>query len=132
MAMNKALKDSGFEFDSMEVPSEPEMTSVVIAPSASRSQPEIKRLLQQGARTASVSGWALDEGHKYAMRVDRAFPLSDHADYKELLGFITGVSPEIVYTIHGFDKEFAKDIQKNTGINAMHLKKHHASLASYY
>lgn len=40
-----------------------------------------------------------------------AVPLSDHADHDELLNFIKKVNPELVITIHGFDKELAKELR---------------------
>ena len=40
-----------------------------------------------------------------------AVPLSDHADHDELLSFIKKVNPETVITVHGFDKELAKELR---------------------
>ncbi|MEM6561807.1 MAG: MBL fold metallo-hydrolase RNA specificity domain-containing protein, partial [Planctomycetota bacterium] len=48
--------------------------------------------------------------------VDLALPLSDHADYDELLTTIDIVQPKKVYTHHGF-KEFADDLRAR-GIDA--------------
>ena len=33
----------------------------------------------------ALTGWAMDRGAKYRLGVDHAIPLSDHADYDELL-----------------------------------------------
>lgn len=61
------------------------------------------------ARTASieravhiaVTGWALDPGAKYRLRVDHALPLSDHADYGELIEAVERVGARKVYCTHG-------------------------------
>lgn len=34
-------------------------------------------------------------------------PLSDHADYAELLAFVDAVHPKTVYTVHGLTAELA-------------------------
>jgi len=62
-------------------------------------------------RTAVLTGWALDESTRYRSRSDAAFPLSDHADYPELLAFVEAVNPQRVYTVHGFATEFAATLR---------------------
>ena len=68
-------------------------------------------------RTAVATGWAIDSSTRYRSGVDAAFPLSDHADYPDLLRFVVLVQPKIVYTLHGFAKEFAATL-RNRGIEA--------------
>lgn len=63
-------------------------------------------------RTAAVTGWALDAGARFRLRCDAAFPLSDHADYADLLRFVEAVDPKRVYTVHGFAGEFAADLRR--------------------
>jgi Cft2 family RNA processing exonuclease len=62
-------------------------------------------------RTAAVTGWALDGRTKYQYGCDEAFPLTDHADYPDLLAFVERVQPRLVYTLHGFAKEFAATLR---------------------
>lgn len=62
-------------------------------------------------RVAMVSGWALDSSAKYRYRTDEVFPLSDHADYPELLETVERVRPRRIYTVHGFTREFASDLR---------------------
>ncbi|MEM0449016.1 MAG: MBL fold metallo-hydrolase RNA specificity domain-containing protein [Methanomassiliicoccales archaeon] len=81
-----------------------------------------QQLLKGRTRTAYVSGWALRRGFYNHMRVDEGFPLSDHAGHAELLEFVRGCSPKMVYTNHGFDKDLAEDIRRELGIEAMPLK----------
>ncbi|MFZ5494172.1 MAG: MBL fold metallo-hydrolase RNA specificity domain-containing protein [Verrucomicrobiota bacterium] len=71
-------------------------------------------------RTAIVSGWALDGRAKYQFGCDEAFPLSDHADFPDLLAFVERVQPKIVHTVHGFAKEFAATLRAR-GIEAWAL-----------
>lgn len=71
-------------------------------------------------RTAIISGWALDRGATYRYRCDAAFPLSDHADFPELLRFVELVQPRRVLTVHGYAREFARTLRER-GIDAMAL-----------
>jgi len=91
---------------------------VVIAPPQADRSPEIRRIHRR--RTALLSGWALDSWAVPSRRYDAAFPLSDHADYDELLGYVASVHPRLVYTVHGFATEFACDL-RTRGIEAKAL-----------
>ena len=71
----------------------------------------------QPKRTAAVTGWAMDPATKYRYGCDAVFPLSDHADFNELLDFVDGVQPRIVYTLHGFAREFATTL-RGRGVEA--------------
>lgn len=62
-------------------------------------------------RTAVLTGWAMDEGSRFRTGADAAFPLSDHADYPELLDFVERVNPRRVFTVHGFATEFAATLR---------------------
>lgn len=130
--LNRIISGYGHMFNASPITDSFDGPSVIIAPSGARDNPEIKSILRSGARTASVSGWAMDERHAYSMRVDKAFPLSDHADYSALMEFARAVSPEIVYTMHGSDKELARDIRDKLGIEAIPLKKGHVTLSNFY
>jgi Cft2 family RNA processing exonuclease len=68
-------------------------------------------------RTAAVTGWALDAATKYRYGSDAAVPLSDHSDYNDLLAFVDLVQPRVVYTLHGFAREFAGTLRAR-GIEA--------------
>jgi Cft2 family RNA processing exonuclease len=63
------------------------------------------------ARTAAITGWALDSGAVYRYQSSAAFPLSDHADYPSLLRYVELVKPKRVLTLHGFTKEFAATLR---------------------
>ncbi len=63
-------------------------------------------------RTAMLTGWALESAAVFRYQVDAAFPLSDHADYPDLIRLVELVQPEIVHTLHGYSAEFAADLRK--------------------
>lgn len=71
-------------------------------------------------RTAVLTGWALDPGAVYRYQCDAAFPLTDHADYPDLLRYVDLVQPKRVLTLHGFAAEFARDLRER-GIEAWAL-----------
>jgi Cft2 family RNA processing exonuclease len=71
-------------------------------------------------RTAVATGWAMDPGAIYRHGCDAAFPLSDHADFPDLLAFVGQVQPKLVYTLHGFAREFAATLRAR-GIEAWAL-----------
>ncbi len=62
-------------------------------------------------RTAVLTGWAVDSNCKYRYRADAAFPLSDHADFSDLIEFVKRVQPEKVLTLHGFAADFAQTLR---------------------
>jgi DNA ligase-1 len=62
-------------------------------------------------RVALISGWAVDPHAVYRYQVDAAFPLSDHADYDDLLRYVELVQPRRVLTLHGFAAAFASDLR---------------------
>jgi len=91
---------------------------VVLCPPQSRTSPFLRRL--GPCRTAVVTGWALDPGAIHRHQCDAAFPLSDHADFDDLLRFVEQVNPRQVYTLHGFARDFAATLRER-GIEAWAL-----------
>ncbi len=67
----------------------------------------------------AVTGWAKDAATKYRLGVDHALPLSDHADYDQLVETVRRVEPREVYCTHG-PPEFA-DHLRDLGFNAYPL-----------
>ena len=90
---------------------------LICPPSTNRS-----RMLEKigEKRVAMISGWAVEPSAIYRYQVDAAFPLSDHADYTDLLRYVDLVKPERVLTLHGFAAEFARDL-RDRGIEAWAL-----------
>lgn len=88
---------------------------VVICPPQSPTGPFLRSIGR--CRTAVCTGWAMDAGAIYRHQVDAAFPLSDHADFPDLLRFVDAVKPKRVLTLHGFAQEFALTLRER-GIEA--------------
>jgi len=70
-------------------------------------------------KTLFLSGWANGQRRNHWIQWDDALPLSDHADFDELLDFVFMVNPRKVFTCHGFP-EFARTLQ-HAGFNAEYL-----------
>src|SRR6266699_2646139 len=92
---------------------------LICPPSANRS-----RMMEKipHKRVAMISGWATDPNAVYRYQVDAAFPLSDHADYNDLVRYVDLVQPRRVFTLHGFAAEFARDLREH-GVEAWALTK---------
>src|SRR5438105_4832822 len=71
-------------------------------------------------RVAMMSGWAVDPNAIHRYQVDAAFPLSDHADYDDLVRYVELVQPRRVLTLHGFAAAFARDLRAR-GVEAWAL-----------
>lgn len=63
-----------------------------------------------------MSGWGMLKNATYRYGVDHVLPLSDHADFDELLELIERVHPKKIYTHHGY-REFV-DILRSRGHDA--------------
>jgi DNA ligase-1 len=98
------------EFNVTELPGH-----VVICPPQSRDSTFVRKI--PGRRTAVITGWATDPGAIYRYQCDAAFPLSDHADFPDLLRFVDLVQPKRVLTLHGFAAEFARTL-RDRGVEA--------------
>jgi hypothetical protein len=53
------------------------------------------------AVTIVVSGWAFQQSSRWRLGADHALPLSDHADYDELIEAVERVNPQWVLCTHG-------------------------------
>lgn len=110
--------DSDFPAGSVRFKASAARGHVVVFPPNASASSALEKIGPR--RTAILTGWALDPGAKYRMRCDEAFPLSDHADYDELLRYVDLVQPKRVLTVHGFAAEFATDLRRR-GIEAWAL-----------
>lgn len=68
--------------------------------------------------TAAATGWAYNS---WTNKYDAAFPLSGHADFKQLINYVKNVNPKKVLTLHGFKDELATYLTKKVGIKAQPL-----------
>lgn len=70
-------------------------------------------------RTAVLTGWAMDREAPYRLGVDEAIPMSDHADFGELIEYVKRARPSRIYTIHG-EPDLARYLRAR-GHRAEHL-----------
>jgi DNA ligase 1 len=94
--------------------------SVVICPPNANRTRLVQRI--KNRRTAILTGWALNPATIHRYQCDAAYPLSDHADYPELIRYVELIQPKRVFTVHGFAHEFAADLRRR-GIEAWSLEK---------
>ena len=106
---------------------------LVCPPSAAKSL-MVTRIKHR--RTAVLTGWALDPGATFRYQCDAAFPLTDHADYPDLVRYVELVQPKLVLTLHGFASDFARDLRERgfeawalSQENQLELKLAHAAKA---
>lgn len=79
------------------------------------------RLANLGPVTSiAVTGWAAGSSAPYRLNVDHALPLSDHADFTELLEMVERVGPKRVYCTHG-PRSFVEELRQR-GIDAEPLE----------
>jgi len=91
---------------------------VLIAPPGWRRNSEMKSLRR--IKACMLTGWSVGSIPRWS-GADSTVPLSDHADYNDLLEYIEKAEPKKILTIHGF-KKFASDL-RDRGYDAVHLEK---------
>jgi putative mRNA 3-end processing factor len=89
--------------------------NLVLAPPAVLGSAWVKKLGQLS--TGYASGWMAFRGARRRRAVDRAFVLSDHADWQGLLSAIKATGCENVITTHGYTDLFAQYLREQ-GWNA--------------
>jgi Cft2 family RNA processing exonuclease len=91
---------------------------VLIAPPNCRKQPMITNIARR--YTILLTGWAMSSGAPYRYPgVDLFLPLSDHADYDELVKMAKESGAQRIYTLYGSAK-FAASL-RSLGLAARHL-----------
>lgn len=93
--------------------------AVIVAPSGAESSSWIKKFAPYNL--AVCSGWMQVRGNQRRRNADRAFALSDHADWKGLISAVAGTGAEKVYVTHGFQAVFSKYLNEK-GIAAEEVK----------
>jgi putative mRNA 3-end processing factor len=79
---------------------------LIVPPHKARS------LRRKGFSVAFVSGWAGNGWRSNRSISQNGFPLSDHSDFDGLIEFVEKVSPQVVYTTHGFASEFSGHLRE--------------------
>jgi putative mRNA 3-end processing factor len=93
-------------------------SAVIVPPRRSRGF----RLPNLGPTVSfAVTGWAIDAGTKFRWGVDHALPLSDHADFDQLISAAEQVEAKVIYCTHG-PESFVETL-RDRGLNALPLGK---------
>jgi Cft2 family RNA processing exonuclease len=97
---------------------------VLLTTPGTRKTPMVQRIEKR--RVCNLTGWALHPGaHNMFRDCDLVLPLSDHADWNELLRFARESGARKIYTVHG-DDELATRL-RTMGMDAEHLADHPAT-----
>ena len=89
--------------------------NLVLAPPAVMGSAWVKKL--GPIATGYASGWMAFRGARRRRAVDRAFVLSDHADFRGLVAAIEATGCENIITTHGYTELFARYLSEQ-GWNA--------------
>lgn len=84
---------------------------------------KLSRAFNLPAYSAAVSGWV----QKYRTSVDVGFPLSDHADFNDILEYVDLVNPKEVVFVHGDGSHLMRALNKRKGTLFASLSKPHNS-----
>ncbi len=88
--------------------------NVIVVPPTLIKRDVINTLSHQTNKHIStyiITGWDFYRGTS-------CVPVSDHADFNDLLDFVKQVKPKKVYCAHGFHKDLAHSLRKKLKINA--------------
>ncbi len=118
-SMNEVYRELRSDVPAYEKYSAAEVAGhVLICPPSALRSPMVQRI--KNRQTLVLTGWALDPNARFRYGVDAALPLSDHADYPDLLRYVELVNPKRVLAVHGYAREFAADLRRR-GIEAWAL-----------
>lgn len=79
--------------------------ALIVPPNCART-PVVRKL--KARRIIYLSGWATREASRADYDADVLIPMSDHADFPELLQHVSDVAPSRVVTHHGYARDFAR------------------------
>jgi len=100
---------------------------VLIVPPGCRKQPMITNIERR--YVIMLTGWAMHRSAPYMYRgVDLVLPLSDHADFDELVHLARASGAQRIITMHG-EPKFAAAL-RDLGLNAEHLAHYQGSAQS--
>ena len=100
----------------------PQPGEALIVPPRCARTPIVQKLKSRSVIYAS--GWAVRAASRADFDADVLLPLSDHADFDELLAHVQAVAPRRVIAMHGYARDFAR-ILSGRGLEAHALS--HAS-----
>ncbi len=88
--------------------------NIIVVPPNLINRDVIKTMEHQANKKIStyiITGWDFYKG-------STCVPISDHADFNDILEFVTEVNPKQVYCTHGFHKDLAYLLRKKLKVNA--------------
>ncbi len=116
--MNQRYAEFGYEMPPWELAGPQAADRVLVTPPAAARSETLAAIPRKAL--CMVSGWALDPSSRWRYGVDEVLPLSDHADFPDLLRMVELVQPRRVLTTHGWHREFAATLRAR-GIDAWSL-----------
>jgi putative mRNA 3-end processing factor len=72
-------------------------------------------------RSCTLSGWAVDHDARRRFGSDEAIPLSDHADFAQLVAYAEATGARRIFTVHGFTEELSQALAAR-GLRASPLR----------
>jgi Cft2 family RNA processing exonuclease len=116
--MNERYAEFGYPVPPWE-PAGPDLEGrVLVMPPAAGKSDSLAAIPRKSL--CMVSGWGLDPSARYQYGVDEVLPLSDHADFPDLLRMVKLVQPRRVLTTHGWHRQFAATLRAK-GVEAWSL-----------
>jgi DNA ligase 1 len=108
--MSDACRATGMPLPASEVwqGTVPPGHALITAPQILR-HPDYARIPRP--RSAVMTGWALNPGARFRYGCDATIPLSDHADFPDLLRTADIVKPRRIITVHGSTRELAASLR---------------------
>jgi Cft2 family RNA processing exonuclease len=91
---------------------------IIIQP---RGKKTVPHFMQEHVKTRKAIVTGMVSRFRYK-DFDQSFPLSSHANFKEIIEYVSSISPELIFTVYGYDKQLAKAITKELDIPAVPLK----------
>ncbi len=72
-------------------------------------------------RSAFVSGWCAFFDYTRRYGLDAQFPLSDHADFEDIMAFVEACEPKVVYPVFAHAADLARAIDRRFHLRAVPL-----------
>lgn len=120
--INRIYKQEGIKlnWNSFDILNDTELkaeNSVILLPRALKKPPEFlkSRKIARSIVTGQASRFAFSS-------FEQAFPFSMHANCNELLNHVKAINPKKVYTLYGFDSEFASVVRQKLKLFARPIK----------
>lgn len=116
--INQVYQQFGYSLPATQsIESKNDTMGIVLMPPAAYKSTKNRK----ACPTALLSGWGIEASAPYRRKVDQVIPLSDHADYPDLVEFVARVAPQKIYTTHGYQQAFAASLRR-MGYDAWSLK----------